>query len=198
MSGDHTALECSVPIWDRFYLVRPLVVVGTVEPDGSFDFAPKHMAGPMSWDNYYGFVCCPDHGTYRNAVRTGEFTVSYPTPEQLIETSFTSGPRAADSSKPSLGAVPTTPATRVDGALLTGASIHLECELERTVDHLGPNAIVIGRVVAASIDDAALRGLDREDDHVIADTPLLSFLHPNRFTVIDESYSFPFYSGWSR
>lgn len=198
MAGEHTALECSVPIWDRFYLVRPLVVVGTVEPDGGFDLAPKHMAGPMSWDNYYGFVCCPDHATYKNVVRTGQFTVSYPTPEQLIETSFTAGPRAADASKPSLRGVRTVPATVVDGVLLEGARVHLECELDRTVDGLGPNNVVIGRVVAASVEETALRGLDREDEHTISDAPILAYLQPNRFCVIDESRSFPFFQGWSR
>jgi flavin reductase (DIM6/NTAB) family NADH-FMN oxidoreductase RutF len=198
MDREHVPLECSVPIWDRFYLVRPLVVVGTVEPDGTMDFAPKHMAGPMSWDNYYGFVCCPDHATYRNALRTGEFTVSYPTPDQLIETSFTAGPRAADSSKPSLRGVHTIPASVVEGALLDGARVQLECRLERTVDDLGPNNVVIGRVVAASVDEAALRGLDREDAHTISDAPILAYLQPNRFAVIDESRSFPFFQGWSR
>ena len=32
------------PIWERFYTVAPLVLVGTLEPDGSHDLAPKHMA----------------------------------------------------------------------------------------------------------------------------------------------------------
>ena len=34
MSGDLISLDCSVPIWDRFYVARPLVIVGTTEPDG--------------------------------------------------------------------------------------------------------------------------------------------------------------------
>jgi flavin reductase (DIM6/NTAB) family NADH-FMN oxidoreductase RutF len=198
MSGEPIAIDCTVPIWDRFFLVHPLVIIGTMEPDGSVDLAPKHMAGPLSWDNLFGFVCCESHATYRNAVRSGVFTVSYPSPDQIVEVSFTAAPRSSDGTKPSLGAIETMPARIVDGVHVRGSRIQIECTLERTVDDLGPNSLVIGRVVAASVDDAALRILDREDEHVIADSPLLAYLHPDRFSVIDTSRSFPFYSGWSR
>lgn len=198
MSGTAVALDCSVPIWDRFYLVHPLVIVGTIEPDGTTDLAPKHMAGPVSWENHFGFVCCETHATYRNAVRARAFTVSYPTPAQLVETSLAAAPRSADATKPSLGLIPTEPATVVNGVVVRGARIHLECELERVVDDLGANSLVIGRVVAAAVDERALRIMDREDEHVIADAPILTYLHPNRFCTIDESMSFPFHAGWTR
>jgi flavin reductase (DIM6/NTAB) family NADH-FMN oxidoreductase RutF len=198
MKRDRVDLDCTVPIWDRFYLVHQLVVIGTTEPDGSADFAPKHMTGPMSWDNYFGFVCCEDHATYRNTVRTGVFTVSYPTPDQIVQISFSSAPRSADDTKPSLEAIATVPARVVEGSLMEGSRVHLECVLERTVDGLGPNSLVIGRVVAAAVDETALRVLDREDERVISDAPLLAYLQPDRFSVIDDSRSFPFYSGWSR
>ena len=198
MSGDLISLDCAVPIWDRFYLARPLVIVGTTEPDGGFDLAPKHMAGPVSWENLYGFVCCEEHATYRNAVRTGVFTVSYPTPDQIVTASLTAAPRSADDRKPSLSAVPTEPAKVVEGVLIPGARIHLECELERTVEDLGPNTLVIGRIVAAAVDERAERLLDREDNHTISEAPILVYLQPNRFASVDDSRSFPFHAGWSR
>ena len=40
-------LDMNLPIWDRFFWVAPLVLVGTMESDGSYDLAPKHMAMPM-------------------------------------------------------------------------------------------------------------------------------------------------------
>ena len=49
MSGGMISLDCGVPIWDRFYVARPLVIIGTTEPDGTIDLAPKHLAGPVSW-----------------------------------------------------------------------------------------------------------------------------------------------------
>ena len=67
-------LDVSQPIWDRFFWVAPLVIIGTREPDGGHDLAPKHMATPMGWRNYFGFVCTPRHRTYSNAERSGVFT----------------------------------------------------------------------------------------------------------------------------
>ena len=45
---DHLiAVDVDRPIWDHFFMVAPLVVVGTLEADGQPDLAPKHMAMPM-------------------------------------------------------------------------------------------------------------------------------------------------------
>ena len=35
-------LSLEYPIWDRVFTIAPLVVIGTREPDGTFDLAPKH------------------------------------------------------------------------------------------------------------------------------------------------------------
>lgn len=198
MSGTYVDIDCAYPIWDRFYLVHPLVIIGTTELDGKPDLAPKHMAGPVSWGNLFGFVCSERHATYRNVVRNGVFTVSYPRVEQVVMVSLTAAPRIDDDSKPSLGAVPTVPATVVEGPLLAGALLHLECELERTVDDLEDNSLVIGRVVVAHIDDRALRQLDREDEDVLAAAPVVAYLQPDRFTAIDRAQAFPFHAGWAR
>jgi flavin reductase (DIM6/NTAB) family NADH-FMN oxidoreductase RutF len=198
MSGDLVSLDCSVPIWDRFYVPRPLVIVGTTEPDGGVDLAPKHLAGPVSWENLWGFVCSGTHATFRNAVRTGVFTVSYPNADQVVAVSLAAAPRLPNDTKPSLRAVPTEPARVVDGVLVSGARIHLECEVERTVDDLGPNNLVIGRIVAAAVDERAERLLDREDSHTISQAPILVYLQPDRFASVDSSQSFPFHAGWSR
>ncbi|MEO1400961.1 MAG: hypothetical protein AAFV72_06845 [Cyanobacteria bacterium J06635_1] len=40
-------LDVQRPIWDRFFSVAPLVIVGTREPDGKYDLAPKHR--PCPW-----------------------------------------------------------------------------------------------------------------------------------------------------
>ncbi|NBC23417.1 MAG: flavin reductase, partial [Gammaproteobacteria bacterium] len=41
------ALDVSRPIWERCFMVAPLVLVGTRDEDGSPDLAPKHMVSPM-------------------------------------------------------------------------------------------------------------------------------------------------------
>lgn len=192
------SLDLVEPIWERVFIPAPLVIVGTREPDGGLDLAPKHMATALSWENYFGFVCTPTHTTYVNVRREKGFTVSFPRPEQIILTSLAAAPRCADDSKPALRALPTFPAKVVDGELLCDAYLHLECELDRIVDGFGKNSLVAGRVVAAHASEDALREVDKDDGDLIAADPLLVYLHPGRYAQVGESFSFPFHEGFSR
>lgn len=186
-------LTTDAPIWSRFFVVAPLVLVGTREEDGGEDLAPKHMAMPLGWQNYFGFVCSPRHATQRNAQRTGAFAVSFPRPEQLLEISMAaSGRDETTHAKPGLAALRTRPAEHVDAVLVDGASAWLECELDRVVDGFGENTLLVGRVVAAAVDDAALRDPDADDGDLIHDDPLLAYLSPGRFAAVGESRSFPY------
>ena len=189
---EFAALPLGTPIWERFFTVAPLVLVGTREADGGHDLAPKHMAMPLGWQNRYCFVCSPRHATYTNAQRTGEFTVSFPTPEQVVATSLAAGPREEDGSKPSLAALETVPARVVDGVLVAGAYLALECRLERVIDGFGENGIVAGEIVAASVAAQAVRGAEVDDHELLARSPLLAYLSPGRFASVGTSRSFPF------
>lgn len=186
------------PIWERFFSVAPLVIIGTREADGSYDLAPKHLAMPLGWDNYFGFVCTPRHHTYQNIQREGNFTVSFPKPEQVLLTSLSAAPRSEDSSKPSLGALPTFPATVVDGVLLENAYLFLECQLERIIDGFGENSLIVGQIIAAQVEESALRISDRDDADILKEVPLLVYLFPGRYTTVDRSFSFPFHIGFRR
>ena len=188
-------LDVSQPVWDRFFWVAPLVLVGTMEADGGHDLAPKHMAAPMGWQNYFGFVCTPRHRTYANIRRDRAFTVSYPRPDQLVLTSLAASPRCEEDQKPALDALPVIPARSIEGVLVEGAYVHLECELERIVDGFGVNSLLIGRIVAASVAEDARRDAEVDDQALIHGSPLLAYLHPGRFATVDKSYSFPFPAG---
>lgn len=191
-------LDTGFPIWDRFFWVAPLVLVGTMEKSGEHDLAPKHMAFPLGWDNYFGFVCTPRHHTYGNIERDGVFTISYPRPEQLVMTSLAASPRCNGEEKPSLGALPVFAASRVDGVLLEGASAFLECELDRIVDGFGVNSLIVGRVVAARVAEDAERIGDGDDQALVHRSPVLAYLNPGRFAAIDDSLSFPFPAGMKK
>lgn len=188
-------LPVDSPIWTSFFTVAPLVLVGTVEPDGdTHDLAPKHMAMPLGWSNHFCFVCSPHHATQRNAQRTGEFTVSFPRPEQIVETSLAAGPREPDGEKPSLEAIPIFAASEVDGVLVRDAYLWLECRLERVVEGFGDNTLIIGEVVAAAVDERSMRMYEGDDVELLAASPLLAYLSPGRFASIDRSSSFPFHT----
>lgn len=189
-------LSTASSIWERFFLVAPLVLVGTKEGDG-YDVAPKHLATPLGWENWFGFVCSPRHATYRNLAAHPEFTVSFPGADLILETSLAAGERQADSSKPSLAAVPTFPARAVDGVLVERCGLYLECELERTIDGFGENSLLVGRVLAASAPRSALRGPDVDDADLLHALRPLVYLAPGRFGVVETTHAFPLPAGFS-
>lgn len=192
-------LDLDRPIWERFFTVAPLVVVGTREGD-TYNLAPKHMAMPLSWERHYGFVCTPDHRTYQNIEETGAFTVSYPRPDQVTATSLTASPRSDGPGleKSVLEELPTAPATVVDGVFLEDAYLFIECELDRIVEDLGDNGLIIGRVVAVHVHRDALRVSESDDQELIHETPLLAYLHPDRYATIRDTNAFPFPKGFSK
>lgn len=192
------SLELDHPVWERFFLPAPLTVIGTREESGDYDLAPKHMVTPLSWQNYFGFVCAPAHSTYRNIQREKTFTVSFPRPEQVVLTSLTASPRCDDGSKVEVQSVPTIRARWVDGILVRNSSLMFECELDRIVDDFGPNSLIAGKIIAAHVHEEALRSEDRDDQDVVSSSPLMVYLHPGRFARVVHSDSFPFPAGFRR
>ncbi|NNF23409.1 MAG: flavin reductase [Rhodobacteraceae bacterium] len=191
-------LDVSRPIWDQFFTVAPLVLVGTREADGGNDLAPKHMVTPMGWQNYFGFVCTPRHGTYQNIKRDGVFAVTYPRPAQWLETSLTASPRCEDDSKPQLQLMHTHRSGRVDCPVVEDGYLYLECEIDRFVDDFGVNSLIVGKIVAAEIDRAFLRAVERDDQDLLRDAPLLAYVSPGRFATIQDTLAFPMPKGMKK
>lgn len=195
--GKLMPLSLEQPVWEQVFTVAPLVLVGTLEPDGEADFAPKHMATPLGWGSHFGFVCTPQHATYCNIERSGEFTVSFPRPSQIVETSLAAAPREAGDCKPSLAALGSFAASKVDARLVDGAYLFLECELDQLVE-IGDGHLVVGRIVHAAADAAVVRQVDRDDQDLIFANPLLAYLSPGRLAVIDKTQAFPFHDGMKK
>lgn len=191
-------LEMGLPIWNSFFTVSPLVLIGTRDASQEYNLAPKHMAFPLGWDNYFAFVCTPSHTTYHNIVREGTFTVTYPRPTQVIFTSLSAAPRDDDNFKPSLVALPTFPAKSIDGLFVQDGYVFLECQLNRIIDDFGSNSLIVGEIIAAHVHQEALRASDRDDGQLIFDAPLLAYLEPGRFARIEQTFTFPFPTGFKR
>jgi len=192
-----TDVEVDSHLWERVLSVAPLVLVGTREPDGDYDLAPKHRIVQLS-DAHFAFVCSQRHSTYRNAVRERAFTVSWPQPAQIAMTSAVSAPRCVDGEKRAMRALPTLPADHVDGVLLLGAYFVIECELDRIVADFGDDELIVGRVVAAHADPAALRSVERPDAALVRARPLLTYVHPTQFSTVEHSTGFPFPKEFAR
>ncbi len=185
-------IDVGQPIWDRFFHVAPLVLVGTLDENGKADLAPKHMVMPMGWQNYFGFVCTPRHATCANVERSGVFTVSYPRPAQVLETSLSASPRQVDGDKPIVDYLPTQKAREVDGVVIDGAYLYLECRHLKTVDGFGDNCLIAGTIVSAYGDSRFLRASEFDDQDLIRQSPLFAYLAPGRFATIGDTNAFPF------
>ncbi|MDX1530204.1 MAG: flavin reductase [Rhodothermales bacterium] len=195
---DLIALDTSRPVWDRFFTVAPLVVIGTCEGE-RYDLAPKHMVTPVGWQNYFGFVCTPRHATYHNAKHHGAFTVTFPRPSDVVLASLSASPRCdRNGHKPALDGLPTFPARVVEGVFLADGYLFLECELDRVVDGFGSNSLLVGRVVAAQALRAALRVSDRDGAEVVRDVPLLAYVAPGRYAEVAATHAFPFPAHFQR
>ncbi|HSG97697.1 MAG TPA: flavin reductase [Woeseiaceae bacterium] len=185
-------LDTTVPVWEQFFTVAPLVLIGTRDAHGNLDLAPKHMVTPMGWQNYFGFVCTPRHATCANIDRSGEFTVSFPKPSQVLFTSLAASPRCEDGDKPIIDYFRTFPATRVDGSFVEGCYLYFECRHFKTIDGFGENCLITGEILRAWADDDYLRHSEADDQETIHASPLLAYLAPGRFAAIDSSNAFPF------
>lgn len=185
-------LDTSVPVWEQFFTIAPLVLVGTRDDNGALDLAPKHMVTPMGWQNYFGFVCTPRHSTYVNIERSGEFTVTYPKPSQVLFASLAASPRCDNGEKPVIELFHTFPAVEIDGQFAEDGYLFFECRHFKTVDGFGENSLITGEIVRAWADEAFLRHTELDDQETIHDAPLLAYLSPGRFATIDRSNAFPF------
>jgi flavin reductase (DIM6/NTAB) family NADH-FMN oxidoreductase RutF len=185
-------LETSRPVWDRFFTVAPLVLIGTRDPDGNVDLAPKHMVTPMGWQNYFGFVCSPSHTTCSNIQQRGEFTVSYPKPSQILYSGLAASPRENDGQKPILDFFETFPARNVEGDFIDDAYVYFECRHFKTIDGFGENCLITGEIVAAYAEPDVVRSSELDDQELLLDAPLLTYLAPGRFAEVDRSNAFPF------
>jgi flavin reductase (DIM6/NTAB) family NADH-FMN oxidoreductase RutF len=195
---DLVSLDPSQPIWQHFFTVAPLIVVGTKEATVGYDLAPKHMAMPLGWDNYFTFVCTPRHRTYQNIQREKAFTISFPDPDQVVLTSLTATPRCDEQHKTILDVLPTFSASVVDGVFLKTSYLFLECQLERIIDGFGDNSLIIGRIIAAAVEQEAFRASGQDNQDLIYHKPLLAYIAPNRYTKIEQSFSFPFPVGFQQ
>ena len=185
-------IETDHPVWDRFFTVAPLVLIGTRDEDGATDLAPKHMVTPIGWQNYFGFVCAPTHATCQNIERCGEFTVSYPKPDQILYSSLAASPRQEGHAKPVLDYFATFPASIVDAEFIDEAYLYFECRHFKTVDGFGENCLITGEIVAARAEPGFLRSGEIDDQEVIRNSPLFAYLAPGRFSAIEKSNGFPF------
>ena len=179
-------------LWERLFMVSPLVLVGTKEGDG-WDFAPKHMAMPLGWEGFYCFVCTPRHATYRNIEAHPQFTVSFPRPDQVLESSYAAGGRFGDRCEADAGRRSVVPARVIDGRVLDGLCARARMRARpdhRRVRAEQPRRRAGGR---SAVDAATRCAAPRWTTPISCiGSGCSPTSPPGRFAVVRDSLSFPF------
>lgn len=196
---DFISLNVEDTIWDHFYTVAPLVVVGSKEND-FYDLAPKHMVTPIGFSNYFGFVCTSRHSTYHNIKKEKKFTVSFVKPDQILLTSLAAVPRCDENhyTKEIVKKLPTIPTAKNDNIFIADSYVLLECSLYKIIDGFDDYSIITGQIEAAFVhkDYKILSEVDAQKQ--IFDNPLVAYIAQGRFASIKETFSFPYPKDFKR
>lgn len=115
-----------------------------------------------------------------------------------MSASLAAAPHCDEGSKPEVRALERFPARAVPGEHLLGGYLYLECRLERVVEDLGPNLLIIGKVVGALLDPAYERNYDVDDQDLLRAHPLLAYLAPGRWAMLGDTLAFPYPAGFCR
>ncbi len=198
-SKDFVSLNVKRSVWDHFYTVAPLVVIGTKEKEG-FNLAPKHMVTPIGFSNFFGFVCTPRHSTYHNIVREGHFTVSYVKPDQIILSSLAAIPRCdvEDFPKDVVRHIPTISDGDGDSIFIEDSCALLACSLFRIIDGFDDYSIITGKIEKAYVHKDYKILSDKGEQNHIYENPLLAYIAQGRFASIKETMSYPYPKGFKR
>ncbi|MGB5319845.1 flavin reductase family protein, partial [Eudoraea sp.] len=172
----YVLLDNLTSIWDQVFTVAPMVIIGTKEK-GGYDLAPKHMAMPLGFGNYFGFVCTPRHNTFTNVSATGEFTVSFPLPDQIITTSLSASPRKDGISKSDgiVKALPILNAPSMDAPVIADAYFYLECVLFKIIEGFDDYSIITGTIRAAYAHINYMKASEMDEQDQILNNPLLVY-----------------------
>jgi|LGVE01.1.fsa_nt_gb flavin reductase (DIM6/NTAB) family NADH-FMN oxidoreductase RutF len=187
------SLNVKDTIWDHFYTVAPLVVIGTKEND-EYDLSPKHMVTPIGFSNYIAFVCTPRHTTYHNIKKEKKFTVSFVRPDQILLTSLSAIPRCEENhfSKEIVKKIPTIPTPENDNIFIADSYVLFECTLYKIIDGFDDYSIITGQIEAAYVHKDYKIFSEVDQQKHIYDNPLLAYIAQGRFASIKETFSFPY------
>lgn len=172
----------------RFFRPTSLVLVTTLSPLGVGNVAPKTQVMPVGRKGYWAFACCDRHHTYQNVARQGEFVINIPGPE-LIEQVSQAAAEFPPGTDEISGAGLTAIASRVVGVpSIAECRVHLEFKNYQILDGFGEESLVIGEVVAVTVDEEAVdAGVEILEGH-----PLLVYVYPGHYTGIKKAEKFVF------
>jgi flavin reductase (DIM6/NTAB) family NADH-FMN oxidoreductase RutF len=151
--GEKRDLDLDKRTWHPSPLLGQVVLVTTLNEDGSSNLAPKSWISMMAFEPpILALGCSLAHRTARNILTRREFVVNVPGAEMA---SVVWGSGALPHPRPVEAAgLTTVPAARVGPPRVEECKAHLECTLDQHLAY-GDEVILLGRIVAVSVDKEA-------------------------------------------
>jgi flavin reductase (DIM6/NTAB) family NADH-FMN oxidoreductase RutF len=163
--------------WSPCPLVGQIVLVTTLNADGTSNIAPKSWISMMAFDPpLMALGCNLRHWTAQNILARHEFVVNVPgvdLAQTIWDCHQLPHPRPVEAT----GLTP-IPALKVCPPRVEECKAHLECVLDNRLLY-GEEVILLGRIVAVSMDQAAC---DAEDPY--AYLQMIAFLEDRIFGVV--------------
>jgi len=196
---DFISLDVKESIWEHFYTVAPLVVIGTKEGEG-FDLAPKHMATPMGFSDFFGFVCTPRHKTYHNIKESQRFSVSFVKPDQILLSSLAAMPRCAVTDFPTeiTNQIPTVKSNDGGAIFVRDSYVMLDCSSYKIIDGFDDYSLITGKINKAQVHKHYKIISNEGNQKQIYDHPLLAYVAQGRFASIKETMRYPYPKDFQR
>ena len=151
---------------ERNFIIRPVVLITTVNKEGTPNAAVKTNFMTVSSMTSYAFCCSPEHHTYRNIMETGEFVINLPTEDIVSEVLkaaiIITEPCPAGLNEIERAGLTPIPSEKVRPQRIKECVAHYECLLDWYKGDL-----ILGKVVAVSIDKSLIDGTDNRKFIVI-------------------------------
>jgi len=131
----------------------PVYLISTTSKSGVRNIAPYGMVMPVSYNPpIYVVGSDKDRDTYRNIVETEEFALNVPSASMLEKVNLTGIKFPAEIDEFEKANFTPIPALKVKPALIAECRSHFECKLLSIYEITKTRVIIIGEVVAVSID----------------------------------------------
>ncbi|MEM2885903.1 MAG: flavin reductase family protein, partial [Thermoproteota archaeon] len=144
---------------EKNFIARPVVLITTVNREGTQNASVKTNFMTASPMRSYAFCCSPEHHTYRNILETGEFVVNVPTEDiigkVLKVAKMTENPSPSGVNEIERAGLTPILSEKVRPPRIEECVAHYECVLDWHRD-----ALILGKVVFASVDKSLLEGVD--------------------------------------
>jgi len=144
---------------ERDYIVRPIVLITSMNRDGTPNAAVKTNFMVISSMKSYAFCCSPEHHTYQNIMETREFVVNIPTEDiigrVLKAAVITVKPCPTGVNEVKAAGLTQIPSDKVRPPRVKECVAHYECLLDWCKEGL-----IVGKVVAVSVDKSLIAKTD--------------------------------------